>query len=112
MKGIKEVIKEIVVKELHERGFNIFTDNFKEKADLIVDKVLSGTFAFQLIYDDNFEIESVYDLDWRLVKSNQDQNPSYRFSIDGGKRYQWSYNEILLISVDLIRDLKINNIFN
>ena len=108
----KDKVSKIVLKELYSRGFNIFTDNIKNKAEFIVNRVLSGVFAFQLIYDENNEVVEVIDLDWRLVKFSNHITGETIISIDGGKRYQWSYNEILLIDIDTVRDWKINSILD
>lgn len=108
----KEKVSKIVLSELNSRGFNIFTGNNKFKADFIINKVLSGIFAFRLIYDEYGELLEVIDLDWRLIKLSNHITGETIISIDGGKRYQWSYNEILLIDIDTIRDWKINSILD
>jgi len=103
--NLKSEIKSQVINHLNR--FDIFSSRV---VDDIVNSVIDGNFAFQLIYDDTSTLIEWRVLDWNLVKQRPDTNGGLIFSHDGGKRYQWFESETLLIDMRIIRELKLNNI--
>jgi hypothetical protein len=92
-----------------------------KQMDSIIELVIGGCSAFQLIYSDfNSTVFSkekylclaeVKPLDRGKIKKRYDTiTQSLIFSYDDGVRYQWFEKETLLIDISLIRDLKIENI--
>jgi hypothetical protein len=77
--------------------------------DDIIDSVLAGNSAFQIIHDD-FSITSWTILDRSLIKSMPGIDGGTIYSYDGGKRYQWFESETLLIDLKLLREYKLNEI--
>jgi hypothetical protein len=89
--------------------------------NLIYNDVLSGVYAFKIIYNDSlkygvmssphiFRFEKYSHLDYRLIKEDNINPISTLISIDGGERYQWNKREVLFIDPVEIRDLKLKEI--
>lgn len=94
----------------------------------MVESVLSGTGAFQIIFDEVFDPfrEDDYDygderyslerwkpLDRSLIKKTDtiyDTTMHFTYSYDGGKRYQWSEMETIVIDLEALREIKLNNL--
>lgn len=102
--SIRKQIKLILENEINKRGICVY----ESLLNLLVEQVLSGCYAFRLIFNQNLILEKFYELDWKLVKLEPTRSDIY--SIDAGKRYQWTYNEIILLEIDFIRDLKLNKL--
>jgi hypothetical protein len=100
----REKVREILVKELSSREFQIDNDLL----DYLIRAVISGTYAFQIIWDGSYRIINISHLDWRLIKFDSEG----LVSIDGGKRFQWNVGEILYLNPGALRAWKINNILN
>lgn len=82
----------------------------------IVESVISGNSAFQLIYTTHEINPGVYSLiEFKTLKREDvkleiGKYGNNLFSYDGGKRFQWKEDETLLIDIDIIRELKLNQI--
>lgn len=85
----------------------------------IVESVLSGTGAFQIIFEQVFDpfcedgdeiyvLEKCRALDRSLIRETTTQfGTMYAYD---GKRYQWSEMETILIDQAALRDIKINEL--
>ncbi len=95
----------------HLIKYGLYVGVTKELPKQIANSVLSGNYAFQLIYDDTYQVIEWKALDRNLVCSIMDITLTENiFSYDGGKRFQWSERETLLIDMRVIREYKLNNI--
>jgi hypothetical protein len=89
--------------------------------------VLVGTSAFQIIFNQVFDpfcedgdeiylLEKWKSLDRSLIKemfTTFGKGTVYHqlmYSYDGGKRYQWTERETILIDLRILRDIKINEL--
>lgn len=107
--NLKSEIKSQIFDHLNKFGLTSNV-NFSTIVDDIIISVTNGNTAFQLIYDETFTL-----IDWKvlnryLIKSLPGVSGGLIFSYDGGKRYQWSKEETLLIDMRLIREYKLNEI--
>jgi len=110
------MIEEFVNNQI-KRHIELYNIKFDDKSiSEINNYVKSGVYAFQIIYDNNFFTILVKPLDWTKVVQN-----SFRFhrnihhvqslwSYDGGQQFKYSQIETLKLDVELIRDLKLNQI--
>jgi len=98
---LEKFIEGFIKLELKKRDLSIYRIN------MITHHVIDGCYAFRLIYGEDNIIKQCYQIDWNSVKFNRDLG---LFSIDFGKRYQWSYREILVIDKRLIREFKLNSL--
>ena len=103
--NVKSEIRTQIVNHLNR--YDIVSNHI---VDEIIDSVLAGNSAFQIIYDDDFSITSWTILDRVLIKSMPGIDGGTIYSYDGGKRYQWFESETLLIDLRLIREYKLNEI--
>jgi hypothetical protein len=82
--------------------------------DEMVEAVLNGTYAFQIIYsdmEDNYSFYSFIPRDYRkIVFREETDQTSAAYSYDGGKRFQWFETETLLLDSSIIREMKLNQI--
>lgn len=107
MNKVRGKIRILLREEFIERSISI-TEYELEK---IVEFILSGNFAFRVIYDDmimgdlHYIYEEHYPLEYNMIKYNGDL-----VSIDGGTRFQWNKREVFLIDKSLIREWKLNQI--
>jgi hypothetical protein len=87
----------------------------------MVQSVLVGTGAFQIIFDQIFDpfcedgdeiyvLETWKPLDRSLISETTTAFGSTMYSYDGGKRYQWSELETILIDQVVVRDIKISEL--
>ena len=83
----------------------------------LVDEVLKGTYAFQIIYSDMEDTEFDYSFysfiprDHRKIAFRAEtEQTSAAYSYDGGKRFQWFETETLLLDSSIIREMKLNQI--
>lgn len=90
----------------------------------MVESVLSGTGAFQIIFDEIFDpFDEIFDeryslerwkpLDRKLVLKTGKLygiTMHFMYSYDGGKRYQWSEMETIVIDLEALREIKLNNL--
>jgi hypothetical protein len=88
-----------------------------EDIDEMVDEVLKGTYAFQIIYNDiqdEYPYCSFYSFitrDYRkIVFREETEQTSSVYSYDEGIRFQWFEKETLLLDASIIREMKINQI--
>lgn len=112
-KIISEIKRQV---NLHLSMWSILATD--EQVNDIIESVINGNSAFQLIYTDRkidnrlrlyslFEFKVLKREDIKLEIGKYGNN---LFSYDGGKRFQWREEETLLIDIDKIRDLKLNQI--
>jgi hypothetical protein len=97
-------IREIIKSELRVKG--LIDGGFMEH---FVCGVLTGNYAFRLVWNEDYKLIDVIDLDWRLLRF---KDGGYSVSIDGGKRFQWNSTEILFLNPSALREWKLNNILN
>lgn len=108
MNKVKDKIKIKLREEFIERSISISESELEK----IVESVLSGNFAFRVIYDDavmsdfHYIYEEYFPLDYNKIKFSDGD----LVSIDGTKRFQWNRKEIFVIGKDLIREWKLNQI--
>ena len=71
--------------------------------ELLDDMLKSGSFSFRLLYN---EYHQVYQ--YQLLNPNdlvyKENECDYLWSIDGGKRFQWSTREVLSIDIEEYRE--------
>ncbi len=95
----------------HLTKHGLYAGVVKDFSKHLVNSVLSGNYAFQLIYGGDYRVEEWKVLDRNLVCSTMGPTLTEKvFSYDGGKRFQWSEQETLLIDMRIIRELKLNTI--
>ena len=92
----------------------------EEQIHEMVESVLSGTGALQIIYEDVFDPygedgDEAYTLErWKPLDRNLIRETTTAFgtmySYDGGKRYQWSEMETILIDLEALREIKLKNL--
>jgi hypothetical protein len=105
---VKAKIKIKLREEFIERSISISESELEK----IVESVLSGNFAFRVIYDDvvmgdfHYIYEEHFPLDYNKIKFSDGD----LISIDGGVRFQWNKREVFMIDKDLIREWKLNQI--
>jgi hypothetical protein len=107
------------------RHLDIYKITYRENQIAeMVESVLSGTGAFQIIFEQVFDpfgedageryfLERWKSLDRKLVlKIGQIYGTTMHFtySYDGGKRYQWSEMETILIDLEALREIKLKNL--
>lgn len=97
--------------ESHMNKFNLTGWSNSNFIEHLTDKVLSGSFAFQLIYDDLFRLSEYKVLDKSKIKSMINQVGETIYSYDGS-HFQWSEWETLIIDQSIIRQLKLQEILN
>jgi hypothetical protein len=104
MEELRDKVLEMINLELNKSGLDgsKFIDHF-------VCGVLTGIYAFRLVWDEDYKVIEVIDLDWRLLRF---KDSGYSVSIDGGKRFQWNSTEILFLNPSALREWKLNNILN
>lgn len=88
----------------------------ESKLEILVDEVLFGNYAFRIIYDEHtprtdflYTYSEHYPIKDELVVFSY--GVSDLVSIDGGKRYQWNKKEVIKIDKNLIREIKIKEIY-
>ena len=93
-----------------------------EIVDDMVQKVIKGCYAFNIIYIDigdcthgpvsiDFILSSFSELDHSQIRVRPaTEDTSLVFSYDGGKRFQWFDRETICIDPTKVRDIKINQI--
>lgn len=91
----------------------------EDQIDEMVDSVLSGTGAFQIIFeqvfdpfcedgDERYFLERGKPLDRNLIRETTTQfGTMYAYD---GKRYQWSEMETILIDLEALREIKLKNL--
>jgi hypothetical protein len=86
--------------------------------DDLVNEVLNGNFAFQIIYNDyyeeypflyRFKLYKILD-HTKLLKRDDGPGGGLIWSYDGGKRYQWSESETLKLDNSITREIKLKEI--
>jgi hypothetical protein len=107
------------------RHLEIYKISYRnEQIDEMVESVLAGTGAFQIIFEqvidpfgedgvERYFLERWKSLDRKLVlKIGQIYGTTMHFtySYDGGKRYQWSEMETILIDLEALREIKLKNL--
>ena len=103
------MIEEFVLNQInkHTERYNI---QFNEKVkNEIIEGVKSGIYAFQVIYNSSGGVHTIIlikPLDWNKVIHNGQSLWSY----DGGRQFKYSQMETLKLDIELIRDLKLNQI--
>lgn len=103
--NVKSEIRSQILNHLNR--YDIAPNHFVED---IIESVLVGNSAFQIIYDDYSSIISWKVIDRLFIKSLPGVDGGTIFSYDGGKRYQWSEGETLIIDMRLLREYKLNEI--
>ena len=93
-----------------------------EIVDDMVQKVIKGCYAFNIIYIDigdctlgpvsiDYILSSFSELDHSQIRVRPaTEDTSLVFSYDGGKRFQWFDKETICIDPAKVRDIKINQI--
>lgn len=94
----------------------------------MVEAALSGTGAFQIVYDEAFDpfreddydygverysLESWKPLDRSLIMKTGTLCGAamhFAYSYDGGNRYQWSEMETIEIDLEALREIKLDNL--
>jgi hypothetical protein len=107
MKDLKVLISDLIMKHIFKHGLDI--DN--PLLDDMISEVLNGVYAFNLLYNDNYQIISFNVIDYKKVlfkPASGYLNSTY--SYDNGKRYQWFEKETLLIDASLIRNFKLKEL--
>lgn len=94
----------------------------KSDIEEMVEETMKGTYAFQIIYNDlvddskearmlNYSFYSFIGIDYRkIVFRDEDETFYAKYSYDGGKRFQWSEIETLILNPSIIREMKLNKI--
>jgi len=91
-----------------------------QQIDEIVEAALSGTGAFQIIFeqvfdpfcedgDERYFLERCRPLDRSLIRETTTQFGTM-YSYDGGKRYQWSEMETIVIDQAALREIKLGDL--
>lgn len=75
----------------------------------MTNRVLSGDYAFQLIYDDTYRLSEYKVLDRSKIKSMINIVGETLYSYDGS-HFQWSQWETLIIDQSIIRQIKLEKI--
>jgi hypothetical protein len=104
---VKNYIKEVI--DNHQKEFGV---DFDIVRDAIEEEVNNGVYAFQIIYNNNSQVELIKNLDYRLcIQTNYFRNKTQEmWSYDGGKRFQWISMETLFFDPSVIRNIKIEEI--
>ena len=124
----RKMVNEYIRGEI-TRHLEIYKISYRnEQIDEMVESVLAGTGAFQIIFEqvidpfgedagedgvERYFLERGKSLDRKLVlKIGQIYGTTMHFtySYDGGKRYQWSEMETILIDLDALREIKLKNL--
>ena len=110
---IAEYIRNEIIEHMDKYRMLILEKDIVE----LVDEVLKGTYAFQIIYSDMEDTEFDYSFysfiprDHRkIVFREETEQTSAAYSYDGGKRFQWFETETLLLDSSIIREMKLNQI--
>jgi len=88
----------------------------KNDIDEMIEEVLKGTYAFQIIYNDlnhkdfAYSLHSFIPINHRKIVFRDEESYYAAYSYDGGKRFQWTEMETLVIDSSIIREIKINQI--
>jgi len=111
---IIDYIRSEISKHMNKYSIRVHKNDIEE----MIEEVLKGTYAFQIIYntlnDKNFaySLHSFIPINHRKIVFRRDEEESYYagYSYDGGKRFQWTEMETLVIDSSIIREIKINQI--
>ena len=108
---VKNYIKEVI--DNHQKLFGV---DFDIVRDTIEEEVNNGVYAFQIIYNNNSQVELIKNLDYNLC-IHEDILASFKnynkmWSYDGGQRFQWTEMETLIFDPSVIRNIKIEEIIS
>jgi hypothetical protein len=104
---IESYIKDKI--DFHKEKHNIqFSD---EKVNEILSSIKDGIYAFQLIYDEKYQVILVRPLQYNQVIQNKYSGRFHGqnlWSYDGGKQFKYSLSETLKFDIQKIRDLQLD----
>jgi hypothetical protein len=95
----------------HQNKFCIYFSLYAR--DTIKREINKGVYAFQLIYDDEYQVRKIINLDHNLcIHENNLGVYGVMWSYDGGQRYQWTEWETLVFDPSVIRNIKLEELLN